>query len=378
VSTARTDVSPAAVAASMSVAMPEPPTRHRSVRIPRLLRTLRGVEGTVEALEEVDPDGGAYLLVHSGEASHTGYGAQLAHAARSRGMRVDECAVQGNTPASVALVEAALRSSAAEVVVGVGGGRVVDVGKLAAARVGMEFVSVPTQAASDGICSPVAVMVDEDGRPHSVGARIPAGIIVDLDVLDRAPRTAWLSGLGDLVSNLSAVLDWRLAHETAQEPMDDFACLTAEAAAASVVEDDADLDDGAFRLKLIRGLILSGVSMEMAGSSRPASGAEHLISHALDRQLPRPRLHGLQVALATLAAYHLRGDDCHRLVRFYRKVGLPVLPGEIGISVDELMDAVGNGRGTRPGRWTILDAVTEAGMRDLGEVYRRNGEGTWF
>jgi glycerol-1-phosphate dehydrogenase [NAD(P)+] len=359
-------------------AAPAEAVAHRSIRIPRLLRIVHGRPATIDVLEELASDAsGGFLVVHSGLGSGTGYGAALVADARGRGLEVRDCHVERNSEEWVQVVVAAIEERRPSFVAGVGGGRVVDVAKLAAARCGVDFLSLPTQAASDGICSPVAVMVDDRGRPTSLGARVPAGIIVDLDVLRSAPRETWLSGLGDLVSNLSAVLDWRLAHDEIGEEMDDFACLTAEAAAASVIEDDADLGDDAYQHKLIRGLILSGIAMEMAGSSRPASGSEHLISHALDRILPQPRHHGLQVALATLASYRLRGDGCDRLVRFYRAVGLPVLPRDIGIEVDHLMQAVAMGRSTRPGRWTVLDRAGTDDVMALRQLYERGGEGVW-
>lgn len=346
-------------------------TTHRSVRVPRLLRMVEGVAAAADVLDDLVPRGEqALLVVHSGPGSATGYGARLAAASESRGHRVVEFVSQTNTAASVAAVSDRIAAVQPAFVIGVGGGRVVDVAKLAAAEAGVDFISVPTQASSDGICSPVAVIVSEDGKPQSIGARIPVGIVADLDALASAPLATWRSGLGDLVSNISAVRDWRDAHESADEPIDDFACLTSEAAALSVVEDDADLADDEYRRKLIRGLILSGIAMEMAGSSRPASGSEHLISHALDELLERPHLHGLQVALGTIAAYLLRGEDCRALVAFFRRVGLPVTPADLGISTSEFLAAIRRAPDTRPGRRTWLRDVSTDDLSRLEAAYR--------
>lgn len=345
-------------------------TLQRSVRIPRLLRVVTGVRAAAAALLDfAGTEARRHLIVHSGAASSTGYGGALAAETRRLGLPVEEAIVSVNDDRSVELVMSAITATAPAAVVGVGGGRMVDVAKVAAARCEVEFVSVPTQAASDGICSPVAVIVSSDGRPRSLGARIPAAIVVDLAVLRSAPLETWRAGLGDLISNLSAVLDWRLAHQTVGEPIDDFACLTAEAAASSMIDQDADLRDPEYQSRLIRGLILSGIAMEMSGSSRPASGSEHLISHALDRLLTTPRPHGLQVALGTIAAFLLRGDGVSRLVAFYRVVGLPVVPEELAIEHDTFLRAVRNGRSTRPGRWTALDRVTDEDIDRLREAY---------
>ena len=344
--------------------------QHRSVRIPRLLRLVEGVSDAADSLSELATEAnGPLLAVHSGDRSGSGYGQLFVAAARDRGHRLLECVVDAKTTASVSEVGTRIAADRPAFVIGIGGGRVVDVAKLAAAQNGTDFISVPTQASSDGLCSPVAVVVSEDGRPSSIGARVPVGIIVDMDVLRSAPLLTWRSGLGDLVSNLSAVRDWRDAHAQRAESIDDFACLTSEAAALSVAGDTADLADRNYQQKLVRGLILSGIAMEMAGSSRPASGSEHLISHALDLILEKPHLHGLQVALATIATTILRGDDVRWLTDFYRRVGLPIMPLDLGISVTTFMEAIRLGPTTRLGRSTLLDDIDEADLARLEAAY---------
>lgn len=349
--------------------MTHPSAPHRSIRIPRLMRVVHGPDAVLAAFADLVDAGSRLLVVHTGTGSATGYGATVIGEARERGYVVDGCVVQDNTEASVVRVTEAIDAFDPAFVVAVGGGRVVDVGKLAAARRTAQIVTVPTQLASDAICSPVAIFVDAAGRQQSVGAQMPAAIVVDLDIVDRAPVRTWLAGLGDLISNLSAVRDWRAAHEAHGEELDDFACLTSEAAALSVFDDDADLADDDYRQKLIRGLILSGIAMEMAGSSRPASGSEHLISHALDQLLPTPRAHGLQVAAATIAATVLRGEDTARLTTFFRRTGLPVTPGDLGIGVDDFLAAVRMGPSTRPGRRTSLDEIDDADIERLRAAY---------
>lgn len=346
----------------------EPLGAHRSVRIPRLMRLVRGPDAVLDALGDLVPTWARVLFVHSGAKSTTGYGVKLAQRAAAV-YALAEVSIETNDEASVAHVAAAIEGFNPEYLVGVGGGRVVDVAKLAAARTGAEVVTIPTQLASDAICSPIAIVRDASGAEQSMGARMPTAIVIDMDVVDSAPRRTWLAGLGDLVSNLSAAREWRIAHELHGEPLDDFACLTAEAAALSVVEHDATLDDPDYRQKLIRGLILSGIAMEMAGSSRPASGSEHLISHALDRILERPHAHGLQVAVGTVAAGLLRNEDVSRLVQFYRAVGLPVTPADLDIPVPVFLEAVRLGPTTRPDRTTSLDDIDEADMARLRDAY---------
>jgi glycerol-1-phosphate dehydrogenase [NAD(P)+] len=335
------------------------------------MRVVRGRAAVMAALAELAASAHRLLIVHSGEASATGYGTTIAGDARAEGYGVEACVVRDNGEPSVMRAAEAIDTFRPDYVLAVGGGRVVDVAKLAAARRQAQVVTIPTQLASDAICSPVATIRDADGRQRSVGAQMPVAIVVDMDVVDSAPRQTWLAGLGDLISNLSAVRDWRLAHAAHGEDFDDFACLTSEAAALSVFEDDADIAQDAYRQKLIRGLILSGMAMEMAGSSRPASGSEHLISHALDLILARPRAHGLQVAVGTIAAALIRGEDTRRLVAFFRGVGLPVVPDDLGIALDDLLEAVRVGPSTRPGRTTCLDDIGEPGYERLRRAYEQ-------
>ena len=352
-----------------------PAAQQRSIRIPRLMRMVRGPDAVMTSLAELVAPDHRLLIVHSGGRSATGYGATIAERAGSLGYETADCVVHANSEASVVSVVASIDSFRPDYIVGVGGGRVADVAKLAAARREAEVVTIPTQLASDAICSPVAIILDDGGRERSVGARMPIAIIVDLDVVDSAPSITWRAGLGDLISNLSAVRDWRRAHQSRGEAFDDFACLTSEAAALSVIEDDADLGSEDYRQKLIRGLILSGLAMEMAGSSRPASGSEHLISHALDRILDHPHPHGLQVAVGAIAAGILREEDDNRLIAFYRRVGLPVVPADLDISLDDFLAAVRLGPTTRPGRTTCLDDVGEPELDRLRQTYQRGGPG---
>ena len=107
-------------------------------------------------------------------------------------------------------------SSKAYCIVGIGGGKSVDVGKLAAFRINLPFFSVPTSASHDGISSPFA-SISGTGTHYSERAKPPVGILADIDVIAAAPRRLEAAGCGDLVSKLTAVKDWELASKEAGE-----------------------------------------------------------------------------------------------------------------------------------------------------------------
>jgi glycerol-1-phosphate dehydrogenase [NAD(P)+] len=240
-------------------------------------------------------------------------------------------------------------------VIAVGGGRVIDTAKLAAARTRVPFVSVPTAIAHDGISSPVASLTQQDGVRRSFAAEMPSGVVVDVPTIAASPRRTLQAGLGDLVSNLTATMDWQLASQRGLESFDAFSAMIAESAARPALRVD-DLGDPAVQEQLAKGLLLSGLAMAAAGSSRPCSGAEHLISHALDALLGESNaLHGEQVALGTLvsAAAHDRAL-LEELWELFDRVGLPTDPEHLEIRPATMRSAIQRAAATRPDRWTVL------------------------
>ena len=97
------------------------------------------------------------------------------------------------------------------------------------------------------------------------------------------------SGIGDVVSNLGAIADWWLAARERAEPVDGLAVTFARTAATSVLHREDGIDDDDFLIALAEALVLSGLAMVAAGSSRPCSGADHEILHAIDHLYPGHR-----------------------------------------------------------------------------------------
>lgn len=191
-----------------------------------------------------------------------------------------------------------------DAVVGLGGGKALDMAKYLAFLARLPYFAVPTSLSNDGFCSPQASLTMAGAR-RSLAAALPQGVVIDTGVCLAAPRLLWLSGVGDLASKLTAVFDWKLAFHHRREPVDDLAALLSDATVHQFM-DNPSFDAKGLEL-LGTALMLNGIAMEICGSSRPASGSEHLISHALDATSARPRLHGLQVGLASYIVSRLQG-----------------------------------------------------------------------
>jgi hypothetical protein len=149
------------------------------------------------------------------------------------------------------------------------------------------MISVATSLANDGIASPVASLIN-DGIKGSYGVHIPFGVIVDLGLRGERPDRVNRGGIGDVISNISALADWELAREVRGEPVDGLAASLARMGAEAMLTMPGDMSDDAFVTVLAESLISSGLAMAVCGSSRPASGGCHEIMHAIDSLFPAP------------------------------------------------------------------------------------------
>ena len=327
----------------------------RTIDIPRLLQVDAGCLRRVpELLAQHDFDLGCVLL-GSGPGPTRTFAEGVATGLQAHGVRVLHVSQLTGRLDQAASTAATIIEEGATTAVAVGGGRVIDTIKLAAARTGVDFVSVPTAVSNDGISSPVASLVGKDGQRQSYAARTPSGIVVDVAAIGTAPPSTIRAGVGDLVSNLTACLDWRLAGPRGHEPYDAFAAMLAESAARPAL-DLEELGSHATHEIVAHGLLLSGLAMAAAGTSRPCSGAEHLVSHALDAQLgAHAALHGEQVALGSLITAAAHGwSQMPALLDTFRRLGLPTFPERLGLSRGQFVDAVLAAPDLRPDRWTIL------------------------
>jgi glycerol-1-phosphate dehydrogenase [NAD(P)+] len=236
-------------------------------------------------------------------------------------------------------------------IIGLGGGKALDVAKYVAFLSNRPYFATPTSLSNDGFASPQSSLT-VSGRRRSLAAAIPSGVVLDLDVCKAAPRTLWLSGVGDLVAKLTAIFDWKLAFHRRGEPVNDFAALLSDATVYQFLAQPSFDLDGA-RL-LGTALLLNGLAMEICGSSRPSSGSEHLISHALDALSSRPRLHGLQVGVAAYLVSRVQDNQSGRINHLFEQTGFWTEIRADPFSLAEWMEALRMAPSIKDDFYTIL------------------------
>jgi glycerol-1-phosphate dehydrogenase [NAD(P)+] len=284
-----------------------------------------------------------------------GQGEQVVGLVRPALANAEFYAVEGGTVQAGLRLAESLRAGSHDAVVGIGGGRTLDVAKYAASMAGLPMVAVATSLAHDGIASPVASL-EHDGRKQSYGVHIPIAVVVDLDYVRGCGPEQLRSGLGDALSNLSALADWDLASRERGEPVDGLAAALARSGAESLLHRTDDLGSDGFLTALAEALVLSGLAMAVAGSSRPCSGACHEISHAIDALYPGSASHGEQVAVGALFASFLREDDLlETLDAALVRHGAARMPRDLGLTDEQFVVAVAHAPSTRPDRFTILE-----------------------
>ncbi|MGV1005007.1 MAG: iron-containing alcohol dehydrogenase family protein [Candidatus Nanopelagicales bacterium] len=245
--------------------------------------------------------------------------------------------------------------SSAQAIVAVGGGMVIDYAKYAGFLTRRPVIAVPTALSNDGFCSPGASLKVE-GRRVSCPANLPFGVVLDTAVIAKSPARFTLSGVGDLLSKFSAITDWKLSYWETGEQVNDFAVLIALQSVENLVnfpqKNIADLEF----LKLVGGaLVMSGIAMEVTGSSRPASGSEHLISHAYEKHATRPAMHGLQVGVATLGTMWLQQHPRLEAVKqVFAECGFDAFMAENKLERAAFEQAIVDAPTVKPGQYTIL------------------------
>jgi glycerol-1-phosphate dehydrogenase [NAD(P)+] len=263
----------------------------------------------------------------------------------------------------------AARDFDAGFLVGLGGGKPIDIAKMAADELGCGFVSVPTAASHDGIVSGRGSVPEGDTR-HSVAADPPLAVIADTELIANSPWRLTTAGCADIISNYTAVKDWQLAHRLKNVEYSEYAGALSQMTAEMLVERSDSIKRGLEESAwvVVKALVSSGVAMSIAGSSRPASGAEHLISHQLDRIAPNAALHGHQVGVASIVTEYLHsgeGGEWKQVRQALASIDAPTTAAELDVDPEQFVEAMTTAHEIRD-RYTILaggideDAAIEA------------------
>lgn len=261
--------------------------------------------------------------------------------------------------------------------IGVGGGKVMDITKVVSYYLKIPYISVPTSASHDGTASPAIatpfanILRSMYGQLESI--RAPHAIIADIEIISKAPKETIASGVGDLVAKFTAVRDWRLAHLIKGEEFSEYAASLALMSARLVTSRAKIISTGNLEgvSVLVKALIGSGVAISIAGSSRPASGSEHLFSHALDYLASKygfkSNMHGVQCGIGTIMMAKLHGLNWKKIRRILKTVNAPVNSEELGINPEYIVKALSIAHTIKSNFYTVLgeNGITENAARKL-------------
>ena len=268
-------------------------------------------------------------------------------------------------------------------IIGIGGGKILDFAKYLAFKTNRTFISIPSNAAHDGIFSPISVIAG-----FSLGSKMPDHLMISLNTLEKAPLISIQAGIGDLIANFTAINDCyisqafkdenaeigvreqcqeaiNLAYQGSIELID---LIYAAQSSSGHLEPGLELlHSPKFLRQFIRSLVLSGMAMYYANNSNPCSGSEHMISHAIDAIYGHgvKAAHGIQVAIASYFIYPQQlevlkkiNQAPERIINFEELFNLLKLPKsfqEIDISNDELDYVLALAPKTRANKFSILN-----------------------
>jgi glycerol-1-phosphate dehydrogenase [NAD(P)+] len=190
--------------------------------------------------------------------------------------------------------------------ISVGSGVINDLTKYAAEAAGVPYICVATAGSMDGYAASGAALLD-DGFKRTLSCAPPVSIVADLNVIAQAPKRMAGWGYGDLAGKIVAGADWKLADALGEEAVnpEPFALVQGNVREWLAQPEAIGRGDALALGRLVDGLLVSGFAMQAHGNSRPASGAEHLISHVWEMEgltyQGEPAAHGACVGIGTVA-----------------------------------------------------------------------------
>lgn len=324
----------------------------RKIQLPRELYTGPGmIYNTGEICQGLRFEGNPFVL--SGKNTMNIAGKKVIENLEDKGYSCQSMIVDSATKKNVEKVKDNLDDSS--FILGVGGGKVIDVAKLAATLKDIPFISVPTAASHDGISSPRASIIDSE-KKSSYKATTPIGVIADTEIISKAPFRLLCAGCGDIISNYTALKDWDLAKRLLNVDYSESAYALSLMTAKLILQSSKYIKEGleeSARI-VVKSLISSSMAISIAGSSRPASGSEHKFSHALDIVAKKPALHGEQCGIGTIMMMNLQGGDWMCIKNALTEMHVPTTAKELGLSDEEIIKALTIAHTINKDRYTIL------------------------
>ena len=309
---------------------------------------------------------GLAVVVTGPTTKHTA-GKKVCEILSDEGYSVEMVEVKSTNDYDIEEVEILTKKLNAKFMLGVGGGKSIDVAKFVSNSLDIPFLSIPTAASHDGIASFLA-SIKQKGLGVSVPVQAPLGIVADTAIIASAPQRLMAAGCGDIISNYTAVKDWALAAKLRNERYSEYAAALSDMTAKIIVDNSNSLKlslDESVRT-VVKALVSSGVAMSIAGSSRPASGSEHKFSHALDIICERSALHGEQCGVGSIMMMYLHDGNWQSIRNSLRVIGAPTNAKELGVKEDEIISALVHAHEIKPERYTILGpGLTESAAENL-------------
>lgn len=294
------------------------------------------------------------VAIYYGDGIYELFGSEIENSISEAGIKLENMGEVKNIDFEEIGVKAFEIPKEVDALIAVGGGKAIDAVKYMSFLKKMPFISVPTSTSNDGFSSTVASLTLK-GKRTSFPAKTPYGIIVDIDVLKGAPEKFIYSGIGDLVSNITALYDWKFEEDNGKTYVDDFAVMISKKSVNSFVRTEfKGIKEDLFLKELVDSLTMNGIAMEIAGNSSPASGSEHLISHALDKFLDKPQLHGIQVGIATYIMAKVQNHRFQRIKKVLSETGFFDYTKTLELKKEDYKKAIDMAPSIKPGRYTYL------------------------
>ncbi len=327
--------------------------KKKIMEFPRILLIGPGVLLELPAVLEKIDDIRDVLLI-TGEKSYRAAGRKVEEILQDGGYEVRTVRSKEVTKEELNRVLEEISGEKFDIILGVGGGTKIDMAKLVADRLDIQYVSIPTIASHDGITSPRA-SISEPFEQISVQVKTPIAIVADTEVISKAPYRYLAAGAADVLANITAIKDWQLAKRLLGEEYSSTAALLALDAARMILKNAKAIKPGLLESVwiVVKALSMSGVAMSIAGSSRPASGSEHMFAHALARRCGKKALHGEMCGLGTIMMMYLHGGPWEKIKETLREIGAPTTAKELEIRDEDIIWALTHAHKMRE-RYTIL------------------------